>query len=261
MLKKDVLILKGSPIKKALKQLNKSAEKVLLVVDDSNRLLGTISDGDIRRFMLNAGDLEATIDSLYNPNPTYITDKNFSHDKIKSLLLQKQIELIPMINNRKVVIDTFSWKEAFSDNVIFPQYYGNIDVPVVIMAGGKGTRLEPFTTVLPKPLIPVGEKPIIEMIMDEFTKFGVNDFNLIVNFKGEMIEAYFKSLEKPYQLTFTKEDDFYGTAGSLKLLENNIADTFIVSNCDVIVKANLEDVLNLHRSQNAYLTIISAIQT
>jgi len=131
---------------------------------------------------------------------------------------------------------------------------------VVIMAGGKGTRLNPFSKIFPKPLIPIGEKPVIEIIIDEFRKQGISEYFLTLNYKGKMVEAYFDNTEKDYKVEYIWEDDFLGTAGSLRLLEGKIGDTFIVSNCDVMVKADFGEVLNLHKEQNASLTILSSIQ-
>jgi NDP-sugar pyrophosphorylase family protein len=149
-------------------------------------------------------------------------------------------------------------------------FYGNgdgvkkakpeLEIPVVIMAGGKGNRLAPFTHVLPKPLIPVGEKTILELIIDEFRKFGITRYYFTLNFRGEMIRAYFDGVEKEYTVSYVWEEDFYGTAGSLKLLEEKISPTFIVSNCDIILKAEYEKVLSFHRETEADLTVLSSIQ-
>jgi NDP-sugar pyrophosphorylase family protein len=131
---------------------------------------------------------------------------------------------------------------------------------VVIMPGGKGTRLDPITRVLPKPLIPIRDKTILELIIKEFYDYGISNFYLTLNYKGSMIEAYFNSIEKQYKVNYIWETDFLGTAGSLKLVEQEIADLFIVSNCDIIVKADYDDVINFHKNHNASLTILSSIQ-
>jgi NDP-sugar pyrophosphorylase family protein len=128
------------------------------------------------------------------------------------------------------------------------------------MAGGKGERLDPFTRILPKPLIPIGDKPIVEIIIEEFRKQGVERYYLTLNNKSEMIESYFNSIEKDYEIIFIKEKSFLGTAGSLKIIEKKISDLFIVSNCDVIVKADFSDVINFHKNQKSMLTILAPIQ-
>ncbi|MCK5504355.1 MAG: NTP transferase domain-containing protein, partial [Thermodesulfovibrionia bacterium] len=135
-----------------------------------------------------------------------------------------------------------------------------IKVPVIVMAGGKGTRLEPFTKILPKPLIPVNDKPILELIIEEFRRQGGKKYYLILNSKGEMIKAYFNGIQKDYELKYVWESDFLGTAGGLRLLKKLESDIFIVTNCDVIVKADYQQVIKLHKKQNASMTILSSIQ-
>jgi NDP-sugar pyrophosphorylase family protein len=137
---------------------------------------------------------------------------------------------------------------------------GRIDIPVVIMAGGKGTRMAPFTQVLPKPLIPVGEKTILEIIIEGFERFQVSQFYFTVNYRGAMIKAYFDSIETKTDITYLWEKEFCGTAGSLELLPKDIANTFVVSNCDIIVKADYAEVLKFHRDSQAELTVIASIQ-
>lgn len=262
MLQKDMLIAETESIKETLKQLDRCAEKVLLVVDKKGRLLGAITDGDIRRSLLAGRSLEGDIREVYNRKPTFIRRSEFTPKHAKKMLLKKKIELLPVVDDDNKVVDFVTWKEAFAEDT-----NGNgkaarkrLDIPVVVMAGGKGTRMEPFTTILPKPLIPIKDKPIIEIIINKFREFGIKDYYLTLNYKGEMIEAYFKHVEKDYDLRYVWEDDFWGTGGSLKLLEGEIADTFIVSNCDVIVKADFEEVVSLHKKQNASMTVLSSIQ-
>lgn len=259
-MQKDILIYATESIKDALKKLDKTAKKVLLVIDNKDRLLGTLTDGDIRRYILTGRSLENDIKEVYNKNPTYIRKENFSMDLAKRILLKKKIELLPILDERDKVIDFTTWDQAFSGDDKSIAVISKINIPVVIMAGGRGTRLEPFTKILPKSLIPIGDKPILEIIIDEFKKQGVSEYYITISHKGEMIESYFKSIKKDYKIKYVRENDRLGTAGSLKLLEGKINDIFVVSNCDVIVKANFEEVVNMHKKQNASLTILSAIQ-
>lgn len=258
-MKHDVFIQTGSTIKQALKKLDECREKVLLVINESKVLQGTLTDGDIRRALLKGTQLEHTISGLYNEKPQYVLSGEWNMDSVRRILLEKQIELIPVLDNRHQVVDYINWKQAFSEQEETPARE-KIDIPVIIMAGGKGTRMAPFTNVLPKPLIPIGEKTILEMIIDEFRFFGMEDFFLTLNYKGEMIEAYFKSLKPVYRLQYLWEKEFLGTAGSLNLAEDAIKGDFLVSNCDVIVKADYAEVLRLHRNSQAALTIVSSIQ-
>ena len=258
-----VLINKDTDIISALKQLNESSTKVLVVVDDleNKKLIGTITDGDIRRHILKTGSIEGKVYEICNKNPTYIEKNYLDKSLVRSLILERKLELIPVINEKQQVIDYIEWSDFFK-----AEEFDNIEqikekVPVVIMAGGKGTRMKPFTNVLPKPLIPVGNKTAVEVIIDEFRNFGLDIFFLTLNYKGEIIEAYFKTINKDYKIDFIWEEDFLGTAGSLKFLEEkDIENDFIVSNCDIVIKANFKEILDFHKKNNAVLTSITSIQ-
>lgn len=259
MLEKDIFIYESASVKAALKRLDKTKEKVLLVVDNKDRLLGTITDGDVRRYILKGESLDNDIMGVYNKKPLYIKKNNFSVPLIKKMLIENKVELIPVLNDDSKVIDFTTWSEVFSNGEAKPPKK-KIDVPVVIMAGGKGERLQPFSKILPKPLFPIGDKPIIEIIVEEFKKQGMDEYYLVLNHKGGMIEAYFNSIEKDYEVKYIYEEIFLGTAGGLKLIEKYIKDVFIVSNCDVIVKANFEEAVNFHKERKASLTVLSSIQ-
>jgi len=259
VMEKDIQISETANIKDVLKKLDKTAEKVLLVTDTKHRLVGTITDGDIRRYLLKGKGLEGDIKKIYFKKPTFIRKGEYSIESVREIFLKKKIDLIPVLDAGDVVVDYFLWDQAFLTEVK-PLKNGKIKVPVVIMAGGKGTRLEPFTKILPKPLIPINDKPIIEWIIEEFSRHGGKKYHLILNSKGEMIEAYFKGIEKNYKLEYVWESNFLGTAGGLKLLKKLDSDIFIVSNCDVIVKADYQQVIKMHKKQNASMTILSSIQ-
>jgi len=259
MLKKDIFIAEIETLKNVLKKLDNTAEKVLLVTNGRRRLLGTITDGDIRRHLLQGKSLDDDISEVYCKNPTFVRKGEFSSEDVKNIFLKKKIDLIPVLNDRDSVVDYIIWNQAFSEEAR-PLKNGKIKVPVVIMAGGKGTRLEPFTRILPKPLIPVNDKPIIEWIIEEFRRQGGKKYYLILNSKGDMIEAYFNGVDKDYELKFVRETDFLGTAGGLRLLKKLESDIFIVSNCDVIVKADYQQVIKLHMKHGASMTVLSSIQ-
>ena len=246
----------------AMKRLDETGYRVLLVVDDKRRLLGVLTDGDLRRYILRTGQLDGRLQDAYNPHPIFLTQANFSEARAKRVLLEHHIDVLPIVDDMGRVVDIVTWADLFGRDVpreVPPEE--RIHIPVVIMAGGRGTRLQPFTHVLPKPLIPVGEKPIVEHIMDHFHRYGVEQFYLTLNYKGEMIEAYFRGRrDLPYRVEFVWEEDFWGTAGSLKLLEDRIQDDFIVSNCDVIVRAHYGHVLRHHRERRAALTSLTSIQ-
>ena len=126
------------------------------------------------------------------------------------------------------------------------------------MAGGRGTRLEPFTKVLPKPLIPIHEKPIVEHIIDRFLKIGSKHFYLSVNYKSKILKAYFEELKPKYKISFVEEKFPLGTAGSLNLLENKIRGPFFVTNCDIIIKADLDSLFKFHQKNKYDITLVAS---
>jgi dTDP-glucose pyrophosphorylase len=258
-----VLIDKDLDIVSALKQLNESRTKVLVVVDNlrNRKLFGTVTDGDIRRYFLKNGTLEGKIYNVCNRKPIYITEDELDRDLIRKLIVDEKLELIPVIDEQIRVIDYIEWSDFLKEEEFTVVEKLENPIPVVIMAGGKGTRMRPFTEVLPKPLIPVGNKTAVELIIDEFRKFGIDTFFLTLNYKGQIVEAYFKTIEKDYKIDFIWEKKFLGTAGSLKFLKDkDINDDFIVSNCDVIIKANIPEIIDYHKRNKAILTSVTSIQ-
>jgi Nucleoside-diphosphate-sugar pyrophosphorylase involved in lipopolysaccharide biosynthesis/translation initiation factor 2B, gamma/epsilon subunits (eIF-2Bgamma/eIF-2Bepsilon) len=257
---KNIFINTSASLKETLKQLDTSALGVLLVVDDLNKLLGTITDGDVRRTILSGAELSESINGHYNSHPYFFLDTEYSDEKAKEVFLTKRFELIPVVDQNRTVLSFVTWDSIFSGSERLVKPKQQIDIPLVIMAGGKGTRMAPFTNVLPKPLIPIGEKTILELILDEFKAYGIKKSYFTLNYRGEMIRAYFDGMEHPYSIEYLWEKEFYGTAGSLKLLGDKTPEAFFVSNCDIIVKANFADIFDFHKKNNSYLTVVSSIQ-
>jgi len=259
---KDIFIKPDASIKDALKKLDKTAEKTLLVVDENGHLLGTVTDGDIRRYIIKTGSLEGRVEDVYHRNPIVLYENETGNiERIKNLFLKHKIEVLPVINDRKQVINYLTWTEFFSREE--KERIGKVkfvNLPVVIMAGGKGRRLAPVTDVIPKPLVPVGNKTMIEHIIDVFRKYGVNKFYMTLNYKGKLIEAYFNSIDRDYDVEFIWEEDYLGTAGSLKLLQDKIDSDFIVSNCDIIVQIDFSDLVEFHLMGKSVLTAVTSIK-
>lgn len=256
----NITIRGALTIKDALKKLDKNAENVLAVVDHNDVIIGTISDGDIRRHLLKGKKINAKIMSAYQSRFTSLKQSEYSATKAKKIMVEKRIKLIPIVNDEGTVVDYITWDIIMANSTNKPKKVNKLHIPVVIMAGGKGSRLDPITRIIPKPLIPIGEKPVIEIIIDEFRAQGLDDYHIIVNYKAEMIEAYFNSVPKKFAVLFYREKEFRGTAGGLSLLKKIQSNTCIVSNCDIIVKADYKDVLKFHSENNAYLTILSSYQ-
>jgi NDP-sugar pyrophosphorylase family protein len=167
------------------------------------------------------------------------------------------MELCPVVNDEKEITEIYYWEDIF-DKKIKPKNQFNL--PVVIMAGGIGSRLRPLTNVLPKPLIPVNEKTILEEIFDRFAEHGCDEFHVSVNYKADLIEYYIRGQNIPYNISFFNEIKPLGTAGSLSMLKDKIKQTFFVSNCDILIDQDYSDILDYHRSNKNEITIIAALK-
>jgi NDP-sugar pyrophosphorylase family protein len=168
------------------------------------------------------------------------------------------MEFLPVLTLNGELKSVLFWEDIFQDQEPeIPQ----INVPVVIMAGGKGTRLKPITNIIPKPLIPIGDKPIIELIADSFAKAGVRDFYVSVNYKKEMIKRYFDEIEdRKYSMYYFSETQPLGTGGSLHLLKDKLDSTFFVTNCDILIKQDYAEILAYHYEHKNELTLVAAIK-
>lgn len=243
-------------IKEAMELLDKTAEKILLVVDDDKKLLGALTDGDIRRHILKIQDLSGTIEKAYNKNPFFVYQEDFDLERIKKIFYKYKLNLIPVLDNKKIVVDYITLESLFGKEK--KRKKKTVSAPVVIMAGGKGTRLKPFTTVLPKPLIPVGEKTVIDHIIDRFSDHGINEYYLTVNYMSKIIKAYFDEKNPDYKIDFVEETEPLGTAGSLRLIKDNLDIPFFVSNCDIIIEADYADIYEFHTKGYYDITMVAA---
>ena len=244
-------------IKEAMQQLDFTAEKILFVIDN-NRLLGTLTDGDIRRWILNGGALNETAVKICNKNPLYFFE-DFSVNEVKEKMILKKITCVPIINSDYKIIKLIFWNEVFGES--FHKFTNfRLDVPVVIMAGGKGTRLDPLTRILPKPLIPIGDKTIIEIIINNFLNYQIQNFYLTINHKAKIIKSYFEELNPPYNISYIQEEKPLGTAGSLKYLEGEIDGNIFITNCDIIVNTNYYDLLEFHKNNDNDITLVASMK-
>lgn len=253
---KKIFINPNATVKEAMESLDKTTDKVLLVVDDEQILIGTLTDGDIRRYILRCGDLSGIIQNVYNTTPIFVFQDDFDLEKVKRIFTKNKIELIPILDQNRKVVNFITWTKVFGNGKNHENQ--KLDVPVVIMAGGKGTRLEPFTKVLPKPLIPVGDKTVIDHIIDNFVVYGIREFYLTIHHMSKILRAYFEEKNPVYSIGFAEESEPRGTAGSLKLLTDKLDGPFFVSNCDIIIEADYADIFRFHTKNNHDITLVAS---
>ena len=244
---RDSIVKINTPIKIAIERLNKVGIKIALVLDENFRLLGTISDGDFRRGMLSGLTLEDTVEKIMNKNPRTVNEGT-SRLEILKLMNDTKILQIPIVDRNNFVIGLHLW-----DDISVQAKYSNI---MVIMAGGKGSRLHPQTENRPKPMLLVAGIPILEHIIKRARSQGFNHFIIAINYLGQIIEDYFKDGHKfGVKIEYLHEDVPLGTAGALSLLSHKPDKAFIVTNGDVITDINYSDFLEYHTVQNAAATV------
>jgi len=246
----EFLIDENVSMIKAMEQLDRVAKKVLFVTRDDH-FVAAITDGDIRRWILKNGDLDAKVRDIANYNPKFL----FEEDKVKAKAFMKKhyIEALPIVDKENNIISIILWNEEIERR-------GKLDTPVVIMAGGLGERLYPYTKILPKPLIPIGEIPIVEHIINRLNQYGSNQFFLVVNHKKNMIKAYFNEIEKEYNVDYIDEEKPLGTGGGLSLLKGKISATFILSNCDILIEEDYEKMYNFHKKEKNLITMVCSLK-
>lgn len=238
----------------AMRRLNETGRRVLFVTDEM-RLEGVLSDGDIRRYILANGDLSQAISKIMKTNPVMLRVHEIH--KAKRIFKKRGITAIPVVNDMDCLVDIL-FVEDLIDSEVFES--PSLDLPVVIMAGGEGTRLYPYTKILPKPLIPIGDTPIIERIMRKFGAVGCKRFYVTVNYKKNMIKAYLNEIHGAYDIQYVEESKPLGTGGSLAYLKGIVNETFILSNCDILVNADMLEVVQHHRSKNNIITMIASLR-
>ncbi len=248
---RDFLIDEKCGMLEAMALMDKVAKKVLFVVRKGD-FVAVITDGDIRRWILKKGNLDASVREIANYNPKYLPVKDKAH--AKRYMRKNSIEAVPILNKENKIVSII----FLNDTAIEPKKA--LEIPVVIMAGGLGKRLYPYTKILPKPLIPIGEMPIVEHIINRFLKQGCNQFFMVVNHKKNMIKAYFNEVEKEYTISYADEEIPLGTGGGLSLLKGRINSTFILSNCDILIDEDFEKIYSYHKSENNLITMVCSLK-
>lgn len=235
-------------ISEAMQRIDRNGKGILFLANEQGIFAGCVTDGDIRRYLLAGGKMSDNIMQAANCKP------KTAHTlwEAKSMYHGQNYVAIPIIDQEERIADIYTGGEQKSKE------RAALQIPVVINAGGRGTRLDPFTRVLPKPLIPVGDLPIIEHIMKEYQSYDCTEFHIIVNYKRELMKAYFADTDNQYNITWYDEKEPLGTGGGLSLLRGRLQDTFFFANCDALLTANYESMLKFHKENGNTITMVCA---
>lgn len=254
---KNISIENGTSIIQALQKMDKEGVKSLLVFRDEE-FQGLLTIGDIQRAIIRNADINAPITTIVDKDKIYAgTDDNL--ETVKNKMYRLKAECMPVVSEKGELLDVYFWKDLLAIKQV--QTREKINLPIVIMAGGLGTRLKPLTNIIPKPLIPLNDKTILELIMDQFRDIGCEKFYMSVNYKFELLKYYIDNLETSYDVEFFKEEKPLGTIGSVALLKDKIKTPFFVSNCDIIIDQDYRDVYEYHKDNMNDITIVTAVKS
>lgn len=248
----NLFINEEDSILDALSKLDKNGMQILFI-KNNERLVACLTDGDIRKALLAGGQLNTRVGEICNFSPLYLFE--YEAEKAENLIRKKGLRAIPIVS-----VDMEIREIIFTSKKIQFEPKRKLDLPVVMMAGGLGTRLFPYTKILPKPLVPVADVPIAERIMNEFFEVGCEVFYVVVNYKKEMIKAYFNETTRDYKIQFVDESEPLGTAGGLALVRDQINQSFFLTNCDILIRADLREAYEYHKKNGNSATIICSLK-
>lgn len=240
---KELLVSPQTPIREAIQKLDAGAMQIVLVVDDKEQLLGTVTDGDIRRGILKGLALHDQVQKIMNPDPTVVRFDE-SRDSIMAAMQRKQLHHIPLVDDQRRVMGLETLDDLLQSRIRQNR--------VVLMAGGLGSRLRPLTDDCPKPMLKVGNKPLLETILENFMEYGFRRFYISVNYMADVVKAYFGDGSRwGADICYLQEDQKLGTAGALSLLPERPAEPLFVMNGDLLTKVNFSQLLDFHSSHDA----------
>lgn len=240
------LIDKNESVKSAMIMLDKLAtDAILFLVDENDTLIGSLTDGDLRRGFIADKGLDAPLTDFIQPNPKYIEEGEYSLPKLLELR-EKNYKVFPLVDSQKRIIDIVNFRVLKSF----------IPADAVVMAGGRGERLRPLTDTTPKPMLPVGGKPIIEHNIDRLRKFGIFNIWISIKYQGQKIKDYLKDgSEKSMHIEYVEETEALGTAGALGLIPHFEHDSILMMNSDLMTNINFEDFYLFFHNQDADLAV------
>ncbi|MDZ4153191.1 nucleotidyltransferase family protein, partial [Methylicorpusculum sp.] len=244
---KDILLLPGVSIREAIFTLDKSALQIVLIVDEKQHLLGTITDGDIRRGILRGMSLDDSVKLIMNISPT-VAQVDESREGVLALMRKKHLLHIPIVDESGCVVSLETLHELIQSR--------NRNNWVVLMAGGLGSRLHPLTEDCPKPMLNVGNKPLLETILENFIEYGFSKFYISVNYMADIVKSHFEDGKKwGIEIQYLEETQKLGTAGALSLLPRKPSEPIFVMNGDILTKVNFSQLLDFHANHIAQATM------
>ncbi len=245
----DYIIDGSASVAQCLQALERNLYKVLFIAP-AGRLEGVVTDGDIRRFLLRGGEMSQPVRLAASPNPVSV--RSFHEASARAILEERDLTCVPMLDAQGK-IHALVFKNDTAHRETAP-----VDAPVIMMAGGLGTRLLPYTEILPKPLIPAGKITITEQIINRFKKFGCKSFSLVVNYKRNLIKSYFSEVDAGVSIEFVDEDKPLGTGGGLSFFRGRFDGPVFVTNCDSVVEADYGEILETHKRTGSVVTMVCA---
>lgn len=251
------ICFENDTIVSAMSKIDSNSKGIIFVINSEMKLVGVMTDGDIRRWLLKEGKLTEHVSFAMNKKPIFIYNKYNNKNEINDFIKKMQVTAVPLLSDNDNIIDIYFLNDV--DHIKNKKMSLN-GVPVVIMAGGKGTRLYPYTKILPKPLIPIGDTPIVERIINYYVDFGVDTFYMTVNYKKLMIKSYFDDTIKNYNIKYVEEDKPLGTGGSIKLIKDKFDKPIFVTNCDALIIAEYDDIYDFHIKSKNDITMVSALK-
>ena len=254
---KTRIIAPSTSLLESMKLMDEIMVKTLFVLN-KEKFEGIITLGDIQRAIINNIALKEPVCKILDKNKVYGYQAE-GEESIREKMRRMRAEVMPILDENGDLIDVWFWSDLFKKTELAQR--GKINLPVVIMAGGKGTRLKPITNVIPKPLVPIGDKTILETILDQFEEIGCTKFYMSVNYKADMMKYYLGQLDHQYDIEFFQEDKPLGTIGSVSLLKGKITTPFFVSNCDSINEQDYRDVYDYHVNNHNDLTIVTMVKS
>ena len=244
---KEAVVSPNATLQQAIQCLDRTALQIVLVVAENSVLMGTVTDGDIRRGLLRGSDLASTIEVIMNPQPLVVT-QGLARDMVVQLMHANRIRHLPVVDEHRCLVGLH-----LLDELLLPTQRSNL---VVIMAGGQGIRLRPHTENCPKPLLPVGGKPMLEHIIERARAEGFEKFVLALHYLGDMIEEYFGDGSKwRVQISYLRERESLGTAGAIRLIDPRPETAILVSNGDVLTDIKYGELIDYHTRHQAVATM------